>query len=107
VWLPGRYLNDTTPKPLIRLCPHEAEVSCLRLIGPLWGHKADLRERRTNVGNEKLSDEQRAGNNRIQASRSLNQCCAPNFYLESMLLTRTSKNVFRQHRPKADSKTDD
>jgi hypothetical protein len=52
---------------------------------------------------EKLSYEQRAGNNRIQVSRSLNQCCAPDSYLESMLLTRTSKNVFRQHRPRADS----
>jgi hypothetical protein len=34
--------------------------------------------------------------------RSLNQYCAPDSYLESMLLTRFSKNVFRQHRPKAD-----
>jgi hypothetical protein len=53
---------------------------------------------------EKLSDEQRAGNNRIQVPRSLNQCCAPDSYLESMLLTRPSKNVFRQHRPIADIK---
>ena len=30
---------------------------------------------------EKLSDEHRAGNNRIQVPRSLNQCCAPDSYL--------------------------
>jgi hypothetical protein len=48
---------------------------------------------------EKLSDDQRAGNNRIQVPRSLNQCCVPDSYLESMLLIRPSKNVFRQHRP--------
>ena len=47
---------------------------------------------------DKVSDEQRAGNNRIQVPRSLNQCCAPDSYLETMLLTRPSKNVFRQHR---------
>jgi len=51
---------------------------------------------------DKVSDEQRAGNNRIQVPRSLNQCCAPDSYLETMLLTRPSKNVYRQHRPKAD-----
>lgn len=51
---------------------------------------------------EKLSDEQRVGNNRIQVPRSLNQCCAPDSYLESMLLIRLSKNVFRQHRSGAD-----
>jgi hypothetical protein len=48
---------------------------------------------------EKLSDTQRAGNNRIQFLHSLNQCCAPASYLKSMLLTRASKNLFRQHRP--------
>jgi hypothetical protein len=51
---------------------------------------------------EKLSDEQRAGNNRIQVPRSLNQCCALDSYLESMLLIRPSKIVFRQHRSLAD-----
>jgi hypothetical protein len=51
---------------------------------------------------EKLSDTQRAGNNRIQFLHSLNQCCAPASYLESMLLTRASKNLFRQHRSLAD-----
>ena len=38
------------------------------------------------------------GNNRILASSFLNRCCAPDSYLESMLLTRASKNVYRQHR---------
>ena len=38
-----------------------------------------------------------AGNNRIQVPRSLNQCCALDSYLETMLLTRPSKNVYRQH----------
>jgi hypothetical protein len=51
---------------------------------------------------DKVGDEQRAGNNRIQVPRSLNQCCAPDSYLETMLLTRPSKNVYRQHRPSAD-----
>jgi hypothetical protein len=51
---------------------------------------------------EKLSDTQRAGNNRIQFPHSLNQCCAPASYLESMLLTRASKNLFRQHRSVVD-----
>jgi hypothetical protein len=51
---------------------------------------------------EKLSDKQRAGNNRIQFLHSLNQCCAPASYLESVLLTRASKNLFRQHRSLAD-----
>jgi hypothetical protein len=32
---------------------------------------------------DKVGDEQRAGNNRIQMPRSLNQCCAPDSYLES------------------------
>jgi hypothetical protein len=52
---------------------------------------------------DKVGDEQRAGNNRIQLPRSLNQCCAPDSYLETMLLTCPSKNVYRQHRPKADN----
>ena len=47
---------------------------------------------------DKVRDEQRAGNNRIQVRRFLNQCCAPDSYLDSMLLTRPSKYVFRQHR---------
>lgn len=51
---------------------------------------------------DKVGDEQRAGNNRIQVPRFLNQCCAPDSYLESMLLTRPSKNVYRQHRSEAD-----
>jgi hypothetical protein len=53
---------------------------------------------------DKVGDEQRAGNNRIQVPRFLNQCCAPDSYLESMLLTRPSKNVYRQHRPKVDNR---
>ena len=52
---------------------------------------------------DKVGDEQRAGNNRIQVPRFLNQCCAPDSYLERMLLTRLSKNVYRQHRSKADA----
>jgi hypothetical protein len=51
---------------------------------------------------EKLSDKQHAGNNRIQVPRSLNQCCAPDSDLESMLLTHALEKVFQQHRPKAD-----
>jgi len=41
---------------------------------------------------DKVGDEQRAGNNRIQVPRSLNQCCASDSYLETMLLTRPSKS---------------
>jgi hypothetical protein len=62
-----------------------------RLQCPLWVDTVD-----------KVGDEQRAGNNRIQVPRFLNQCCAPDSYLESMLLTRPSKNLFRQHRSLAD-----
>jgi hypothetical protein len=51
---------------------------------------------------DKVGDEHRTGNNRIQVPRFLNQCCVPDSNLESMLLTRPSKNVFRQHRPKAE-----
>ena len=51
---------------------------------------------------DKVGDEQRAGNNRIQVPRSLNQCCAPDSYLETMLLTRPSKKVYRQYRSEAD-----
>jgi hypothetical protein len=58
---------------------------------PLWVDAVD-----------KVGDEQRVGNNRIQVSRFLNQCCAPDSYLESMLLTRPLKNVYRQHRSEAD-----
>jgi 8-oxo-dGTP pyrophosphatase MutT (NUDIX family) len=65
-----------------------------RLQCPLWVDTVD-----------KVGDEQRAGNNRIQVPRFLNQCCAPDSYLESMLLTRPSKNVFRQHRSLADAAT--
>ena len=54
---------------------------------------------------DKVGDEQGAGNNRIQVPRFLNQYCASDSYLESMLLTRPSKNVFRQHRPLADAVT--
>jgi hypothetical protein len=66
------------PAPIAR----DAAAECL-----LWVDAVD-----------KVGGEQRAGNNRIQVPRSLNQCCAPDSYLESMLLTRSSKNVFRQHR---------
>ena len=52
---------------------------------------------------DKVGDEQRAGNNRIQVPSFLNQCCAPDSDLESMLLTRASKNVFRQHRTESDA----
>jgi hypothetical protein len=48
---------------------------------------------------DKVGDEQRAGNNRIQVPRFLNQCCAPDSYLETILLIRPSKIVYRQHRP--------
>jgi hypothetical protein len=58
---------------------------------PLWVDAVD-----------KVGDEQRVGNNQIQVSRFLNQCCAPDSYLESMLLTRPLKNVYRQHRSEAD-----
>jgi hypothetical protein len=51
---------------------------------------------------DKVGDEQRAGNNRIQVPSFLNQCCAPDSDLESMLLTRVSKDVFRQHRSLAE-----
>jgi len=51
---------------------------------------------------DKVGDEQRTGNNRIQVPRFLNQCCAPDSYLETMLLTRLSKNIYRQYRPKAE-----
>jgi hypothetical protein len=43
---------------------------------------------------DKVGDEQRASNNRIQVPRSLNQCCAPDSYLETMLLTRPRKTFF-------------
>jgi hypothetical protein len=61
------------------------------LAGPLWVDAVD-----------KVSDEQSAGNNRIQVPSSLNQYGAPDSYLESMLLTRHSKNVYRQHRSLGD-----
>jgi hypothetical protein len=51
---------------------------------------------------DKVGDEQHVGNNRIQVPSFFNQYCAPDSDLESMLLACTSKNVFRQHRPKAD-----
>jgi hypothetical protein len=38
----------------------------------------------------------------IQVPRSLNQCCAADSYLESILLTRALENVFQQHRSEAD-----
>jgi hypothetical protein len=53
-------------------------------------------------GVDKVGDEQGADNNRIQVPRFLNQCCASDSYLGSMLLTRPSKNVYRHHRSKAD-----
>jgi hypothetical protein len=58
---------------------------------PLWVDAVD-----------KVGDEQRAGNNRIQVPSFLNRYCAPDSYLDSMLLTRPSKNVYRQHRSVAD-----
>ena len=68
------------------------EHQCCTVAGcPLWVDAVD-----------KVGGVQRAGNNRIQVSRFLNQCCAPDSYLQSMLLTRPSKNVFRQHRSIAD-----
>jgi hypothetical protein len=51
---------------------------------------------------DKVGDEQRVGNNRIQVPSFFNQYCAPDSDLESMLLACTSKNVFRQHRSLAD-----
>jgi hypothetical protein len=48
---------------------------------------------------DKVGDERRAGNNRIQVPSFLNLYCAPDSNLDSMLLTRPSKNVYRQHRP--------
>ena len=36
---------------------------------------------------------------RVDGGLALNQCCAPDSYFETMLLTRPSKNVYRQHRP--------
>jgi len=51
---------------------------------------------------DKVGDERRVGNNRIQVPSFLNRYCAPDSYLDSMLLTRPSKNVYRQHRPKRD-----
>ena len=51
---------------------------------------------------DKVGDEQPASNNRIQVPSFLNQYCAPDSYLETMLLARHSKNVYRQHRSKAD-----
>jgi hypothetical protein len=47
---------------------------------------------------DKVGDEQRAGNNRIQVPSFLNRYCVPDSYLDSMLLTRPSKNVYRQRR---------
>ena len=51
---------------------------------------------------DKGGDEQRTGNNRIQVPSFLNRYCAPDSYLDSMLLTRLSKNVYRQHLPTVD-----
>jgi hypothetical protein len=44
---------------------------------------------------DKVGDERLAGNNRIQVPSFLNLYCAPDSYLDSMLLTRPSKNVYR------------
>src|ERR1039457_3487007 len=52
---------------------------------------------------DKVGDEQPAGNNRIQVPSFLNRYCAPDSYLDSMLLTRPSKNVYRQHRSIAEA----
>jgi hypothetical protein len=53
----------------------------------------------------KSGDEQRFRNNRILVPLSLNQCCAPDSCPESMLLAFSSKNVYRQHRSVADTKS--
>jgi hypothetical protein len=52
---------------------------------------------------DKVTDYWCIRNNRIQALRSLNQCCAPISYFYSMLLTPASKNVYRQHRSNSGS----
>ena len=83
-------------------CDIEAAWSNVRFRA-LFGHQRVARLcRRMTDAVDKVGDEQRMGNNRIQVPRYLNQCCAPDSYLETMLLTRSSKNVYRQHRPKAD-----
>ena len=43
---------------------------------------------------DKVSDEQRAGNNRIQVPRFLNQCCAPDSYLESIFCSLDPQKTF-------------
>jgi len=43
--------------------------------------------------------------NRIQASRVLNQCCAPDSRLESILFTSPRQNVYQHYLPKADIAT--
>jgi hypothetical protein len=58
---------------------------------PLWVDAVD-----------KVGDEWRVGNNRIQGSHSLNQHCAPDSFLDSILLTYASKDLYRQHRSAAD-----
>src|SRR5680860_1389673 len=63
--------------------------------------------RRVTDAVDKVGDEQHKGNNRIQVPSFLNLYCAPDSYLESMLLTRPSKNVFRQHRSEAEVLTSD
>jgi len=70
-------------------------------------HEADqldgaLRGQQLTDAVDKGGDEQRAGNNRIQVPSFLNRYCAPDSYLDSMLLTRLSKNVYRQHLPTVD-----
>jgi hypothetical protein len=65
---------------------HHALEATLREC-PLWVDAVD-----------KVGDEQRAGNNRIQLPSFLNRYCAPDSYLDSMLLTSPSKKVYRQHR---------
>jgi len=43
---------------------------------------------------DKVSDEQRAGNNRIQVRRSLNQCYASDSYFESKCCSLAPRKAF-------------
>ena len=51
----------------------------------------------------KVGDRQPSRNNRIAASKSLNQDCEYAAYLESMLLARTPKIFLQQNRPIRDA----
>ena len=89
LWIANEFVNLAANLPLALCVTGNAEVEGLRFsrtMCPLWVDTV-----------EKLSDEHRAGNNRIQVPRSLNQCCAPDSYLESCSLAH-SQTVFQQHR---------